>query len=39
MSQLLDRLMFFRKNVEKFSDGWGVVTRESRSWEKGYRDR
>jgi nitrate reductase alpha subunit len=23
MSQFLDRLMFFRKNVEKFSDGWG----------------
>ena len=39
MSQFLDRLMFFRKNVERFSDGWGVVTRESRSWEKGYRDR
>jgi nitrate reductase / nitrite oxidoreductase, alpha subunit len=39
MSQFLDRLMFFRKNAEKFSDGWGIVTRESRSWEKGYRDR
>ena len=39
MSQFLDRLMFFRKNAENFADGWGVVTRESRSWEKGYRDR
>ncbi|MGH8228154.1 MAG: molybdopterin-dependent oxidoreductase, partial [Steroidobacteraceae bacterium] len=39
MSHFLDRLMFFRKDVETFSDGWGVVTRESRSWEKGYRDR
>lgn len=39
MSQFPDRLMFFRKNVETFSDGWGVVIRESRSWEKGHRDR
>jgi nitrate reductase alpha subunit len=39
MSHILDRLLFFRKNVETFADGLGVVTRESRAWEKGYRDR
>ncbi|HYW04031.1 MAG TPA: nitrate reductase subunit alpha [Gammaproteobacteria bacterium] len=39
MSHFLDRLSFFRKDIETFSDGHGVVTRESRSWEKGYRDR
>ncbi|MBN8994963.1 MAG: nitrate reductase subunit alpha [Rhizobiales bacterium] len=39
MSQFLDRLTFFRKNVETFSDGHGVVTREDRSWEDGYRKR
>jgi nitrate reductase alpha subunit len=39
MSHFLDRLQFFRKNVETFSDGHGVVTRENRAWEKAYRDR
>jgi nitrate reductase alpha subunit len=39
MSHFLDRLMFFRKNVDSFSDGHGVVTREDRSWEDGYRNR
>ena len=39
MSHFLDRLMFFRKNVDQFSDGHGVVTREDRTWEDGYRQR
>ena len=39
MSHFLDRLTFFRKNVGTFSNGHGVVTREDRSWEDGYRDR
>ncbi|HEX5418497.1 MAG TPA: hypothetical protein VFY39_00725, partial [Gammaproteobacteria bacterium] len=39
MSLFVDRLLFFRKNVDTFSDRWGIVTRESRAWEKGYRDR
>ena len=39
MSHLLDRLLFFRKNVDTFSDGHGVVTREDRTRENGYRNR
>ncbi len=39
MSQFLDRLTFFRKNVGSFSNGHGVVTAEDRSWEDGYRQR
>lgn len=39
MSHFLDRLTFFRKNVDTFSDGHGVVTAEDRSWEDGYRKR
>jgi nitrate reductase alpha subunit len=39
MSHLLDRLLFFRKNVDSFADGHGVVTREDRTWEDGYRNR
>ena len=39
MSHLLDRLLFFRKNVETFADGFGVATREDRTWEDGYRNR
>ena len=39
MSHFLDRLMFFKKNVSAFSDGHGVVTREDRGWEDGYRQR
>ena len=39
MSHFLDRLLFFRKNVDTFSDGHGVTTREDRSWEDGYRQR
>ena len=39
MSQFLDRLAFFRKNVGSFSNGHGLVTAEDRSWEDGYRQR
>ena len=39
MSHLLDRLSFFKKNVDSFSQGHGVVTDEDRSWEDGYRNR
>src|SRR3546814_921764 len=37
MSQFVDRLMFFNKYVDRFSDGHGVVTNESRAWEDQYR--
>ncbi len=40
MSQLLDRLNFFSKRVVgDFASGHGVVTREDRRWEDGYRKR
>ncbi|RWM28561.1 nitrate reductase subunit alpha [Mesorhizobium sp.] len=39
MSHFLDRLTFFRKTVDSFSDGHGIVTNEDRSWEDGYRKR
>ncbi|HLN08383.1 MAG TPA: nitrate reductase subunit alpha, partial [Xanthobacteraceae bacterium] len=39
MSHFLDRLMFFKRNVDSFAGGHGVVTNESRGWEEGYRSR
>ena len=39
MSHFLDRLTFFNKVKEPFSDGHGVMTSEDRSWEGGYRTR
>ena len=39
MSHFLDRLTFFQKDLETFSDGHGIVTNEDRSWEDGYRKR
>ncbi|WP_018263885.1 nitrate reductase subunit alpha [Methylobacterium sp. WSM2598] len=39
MSHFLDRLTFFRKTVDTFSDGHGIVTAEDRAWEDGYRKR
>jgi nitrate reductase alpha subunit len=39
MSHFLDRLTFFNRVVDEFSDGHGVVTREDRRWEDGYRKR
>ncbi|SHG00628.1 nitrate reductase alpha subunit [Microbulbifer donghaiensis] len=39
MSHFLDRLTFFRQHTEKFSDGHGIATDESRDWEDAYRKR
>ncbi len=39
MSHFLDRLTFFRRKVEPFSNGHGIVTDEDRGWEEGYRKR
>ncbi len=39
MSHFLDRLTFFRKQVDTFADGHGVVTDEPRAWEDAYRKR
>ena len=39
MSHFLDRLTFFNRVVDEFPDGYGVVTREDRRWEDGYRKR
>jgi nitrate reductase alpha subunit len=40
MSHLLDRLNFLQsKELEKFADGHGQVTRENRDWEDTYRNR
>ncbi len=39
MSHLLDRLTFFTRHPEKFSNGHGVTTTESRAWEESYRKR
>jgi nitrate reductase alpha subunit len=39
MSHLLDRLTFFNRVTDRFAEGHGVVTREDRRWEDGYRKR
>ncbi len=39
MSHFLDRLTYFRRSREKFSDGHGITTDESREWEDAYRKR
>ena len=40
MSHLLDRLNFLQsKELERFSNGYGQVTREDRKWEDTYRNR
>ncbi len=39
MSQFVDRLLFFKKYVDRFPHGFGVVTNESRAWEDSYRQR
>ena len=39
MSQLLDRLTFFRQPKEGFSNGHGVTTAQARDWEDSYRKR
>jgi nitrate reductase alpha subunit len=39
MSHFLDRLTFFRRKPEPFSNGHGITTREDRTWEEAYRSR
>ena len=39
MSHFLDRLTFFNKVSEPFSNGHGITTNEDRRWEDGYRKR
>src|SRR5450759_2479670 len=39
MSHFLDRLTFFNRVADSFSDGHGQVTNEDRRWEEGYRQR
>ena len=39
MSHFLDRLTFFNRKRETFSEGHGVTTSEARDWEDGYRKR
>ncbi len=39
MSHFIDRLTFFTKPRENFSDGHGETTNEDRDWEDGYRKR
>ena len=39
MSHFVDRLTFFRAKREKFSEGHGIATNESRAWEDAYRKR
>ncbi len=39
MSFLLDRLNFFSKQTDPFSEGHGVTTDENRDWETTYRNR
>ena len=39
MGQFLERLHYFSRPREPFSDGWGEVRAEARQWEDGYRNR
>ncbi len=39
MSHFLDRLKFFGRIQDSFSDGHGIVTNEDRKWEDAYRNR
>lgn len=39
MGQFLERLRYFSRPREPFSDGWGEVRAEARQWEDGYRNR
>ncbi|MFN3986356.1 MAG: nitrate reductase subunit alpha [Rhodocyclaceae bacterium] len=39
MSHFLDRLRFFDKVQDTFSNGHGIVTNEDRNWEDAYRNR
>lgn len=39
MGQFLERLRYFERPREPFSDGWGEMRTEARQWEDGYRNR
>ncbi len=39
MSGIMKSSLFFTKKVGSYSDGWGEVTGEDRTWEQSYRDR
>src|SRR5574338_1332192 len=39
VSHFLDRLKFFNRVQDTFSNGHGIVTNEDRSWEDAYRNR
>ena len=39
MSHFIDKLTFFKREREGFSNGHGVMTDESRGWEQAYRSR
>ncbi|MGV6872179.1 nitrate reductase subunit alpha [Pseudochelatococcus sp. B33] len=39
MSHTLDRLLFFTRKTETFSNKHGVLTNDDRSWEEAYRNR
>ncbi|MGH8146636.1 MAG: nitrate reductase subunit alpha [Rhodanobacteraceae bacterium] len=39
MGQFLERLRYFKRPREPFSDGWGEMRSEARQWEDGYRNR
>lgn len=39
MSHFLDRLTYFRREQDRFADGHGITTTESRAWEDAYRKR
>ncbi|MDE2487095.1 MAG: hypothetical protein KGO51_06830, partial [Alphaproteobacteria bacterium] len=39
MSNTLDRLAFFTRKTELFSNGHGVMTDDDRAWEEAYRSR
>ena len=39
MSHFIDRLKYFSRPKETFSDGHGAVVREDRTWEDAYRNR
>ncbi len=39
MSYFLDRLQFFKRQTETFSDGHGRTKDDNRDWENGYRSR
>ncbi len=39
MGHFLERLRYFQRPRQPFSDGWGEVRTEARQWEDGYRNR